>query len=55
MEVCAPYSALAHCSHGPEREAMFKAQREGGMKGFLEERDSKFWPEPFGPKSKPRK
>ena len=52
MEVCAPYSTLAHCSHGPERQAMFDAQKEKGMKGYLEERDSKFIPEPFGPKSK---
>lgn len=52
MEVCAPYSTLSHCSHGPERQAMFEAQKERGMKGFLEERDGKFLPEPFGPKSR---
>jgi enoyl-CoA hydratase len=52
MEVCAPYSTLAHCSHGLERQKMFDAQKERGMKGFLEERDGKFLPEPFGPKSK---
>jgi hypothetical protein len=34
---------------------MFDAQEERGMKGYLEERDSKFLPEPFGPKSKPRR
>jgi enoyl-CoA hydratase len=55
MEVCAPYSTLAHCSHGPERQAMFDAQKERGMKGYLDVRDSKFLPEPFGPKSKPPK
>lgn len=55
MEVCAPYSALGHCSHVPERQAMFEAQKERGMKGFLEERDNKFLPEPFGPKSRPKK
>jgi enoyl-CoA hydratase/carnithine racemase len=55
MEVCAPYSTLAHCSHGPERQAMFDAQKERGMKGFLEERDGKFLPEPFGPKSRIKK
>jgi enoyl-CoA hydratase len=54
MEVRAPYSTLAHCSHGPERQAMFDAQKERGMKGYLEERDGKFVPEPFGPKSKPK-
>lgn len=52
MEVCAPYSTLAHCSHGPERQAMYDAQKERGMKGYLEVRDGKFLPEPFGPKSK---
>ena len=55
MEVCAPYSTLAHCSHGPERQALFDAEKERGMKGYLELRDSKFQPEPFGPKSKPKK
>ncbi len=55
MEVCAPYSTLAHCSHGPERQAMFDAEKEKGMKGFLEERDGKFLPEPFGPKSRLKK
>ena len=52
MEVCAPYSALGHCSHGAERQAMFDAEKERGMKGYMEVRDGKFFPEPFGPKSK---
>jgi hypothetical protein len=34
---------------------MFDAQKEGGMKGYLEARDGKFLPEPFGPKSKKKK
>jgi len=34
---------------------MFDAQKERGMKGYLEERDGKFLPEPFGPKSKIKK
>ena len=55
MEVCAPYSTLAHCSHGPERQEMFDAQKERGVKGFLDVRDGKFLPEPFGPKSKSKK
>ena len=55
MEVCAPYSSLAHCSHGPERQKMLDAQKERGMRGYLEERDNKFLPEPFGPKSKLKK
>jgi enoyl-CoA hydratase len=54
MEVCAPYGTLGHCSHGPERQAMFDAQKERGMRGYLEVRDSKFIPEPFGPRSKPK-
>jgi enoyl-CoA hydratase len=45
-------SALAHTSHGPERDKLFAAQRAGGMRGFLAERDGPFLPEPFGPKSK---
>lgn len=45
-------SALAHTSHGPERDKLFDAQRENGMKGFLVERDGPFLPEPFGPKSR---
>jgi hypothetical protein len=34
---------------------MFDAQKEKGMKGFLEGRERKFLPEPFGPKSKVKK
>ncbi len=34
--------------------AWYDAQKERGMKGFLEVRDGKFLPEPFGPKSKLR-
>jgi enoyl-CoA hydratase len=45
---------MAHSSHGPEQERLFGAQRTGGMRGFLDERDTRFLPEPFGPKSKPR-
>ena len=44
-------SALAHSSHGPDRERLMEAQREGGMRGFLDARDRPFLPEPFGPKS----
>ncbi|MFN8638571.1 MAG: enoyl-CoA hydratase/isomerase family protein [Dehalococcoidia bacterium] len=44
-------SALVHTSHLPERDEMFEAQRLGGMRGFLQVRDDKFHPEPFGPKS----
>jgi enoyl-CoA hydratase/carnithine racemase len=45
-------STIAHGSHGPDRERLFAAQKEGGMRGFLDARDSRFLPEPFGPKSK---
>jgi hypothetical protein len=34
---------------------MFDAQKDRGMKGYLEVRDGKFLPEPFGPKSKIKK
>lgn len=34
---------------------MFDAQKEKERKGFLEERDGKFLPGPFGPKSKVKK
>jgi enoyl-CoA hydratase/carnithine racemase len=47
-------SSIAHGSHGPDREKLFAAQRDRGMRGFLDERDSRFLPEPFGPKSKPK-
>ena len=47
-------SAMAHTSHGPERDKLFAAQKKGGMRGFLDERDTRFLPEPFGPKSKPK-
>ena len=48
-------SSIAHSSHGPEREALTAAQQKGGFKGFLDARDSRFRPEPFGPKSTPKK
>ncbi|MEE9199110.1 MAG: enoyl-CoA hydratase/isomerase family protein, partial [Dehalococcoidia bacterium] len=44
-------SALAHCSHGTDRERLWEAQAQGGLKAFLEARDGPFWPEPYGPKS----
>jgi enoyl-CoA hydratase/carnithine racemase len=39
---------------GPDVEAMQQAQREGGLRKFLEVRDGPFQPEPFGPRSRPR-
>jgi enoyl-CoA hydratase len=47
-------SALAHSSHSEERERLFEAQRQGGLKAYLELRDGPFQPEPMGPRSKPR-
>jgi enoyl-CoA hydratase/carnithine racemase len=49
-----PLSALAHSSHGAERERLFQAQGQAGMRGFLDARDRPFQPEPFGPKSRPQ-
>jgi enoyl-CoA hydratase/carnithine racemase len=45
-------SALAHTSHLPMRDDLLAAMRQGGMRAFLDKRDSPFRPEPFGPKSK---
>ena len=45
-----PLSALAHSSHGPEREWLNQAQ--GGMIAFLDARDGQFIPEPFGPRAR---
>jgi enoyl-CoA hydratase/carnithine racemase len=47
-------SAIAHTSHGPERDRLHEAQAQGGMRAYLDARDSRFLPEPFGPKSKPK-
>jgi enoyl-CoA hydratase/carnithine racemase len=47
-------SSIAHSSHGPHRENLMEAQKRGGFKAFLDERDGPFIPEPFGPKSKPK-
>jgi enoyl-CoA hydratase len=44
-------SSMAHSSYGPERERLLEAQRQGGVKAFIEMRDGPFRPEPFGPKS----
>ena len=54
MNLNGALSAMAHASHGPERDKLFAAQKTGGMRGFLDERDAPFLPEPFGPKSKPK-
>jgi enoyl-CoA hydratase len=51
MALNGPLSALSHTSHGPHRERLLEAQRTGGMRAYLVERDGPFSPEPFGPKS----
>jgi enoyl-CoA hydratase/carnithine racemase len=55
MLMNAPLSALAHASFNAERAELLDVMKSGGMKAFLEARDGAFHPEPFGPKSKPRK
>jgi enoyl-CoA hydratase/carnithine racemase len=48
-------SALAHSSSRADyRKDMFDAMVSGGMRGFLQERDGPFQPEPFGPRSRRR-
>jgi len=51
FEVCVSQSSLGHCSHGPERQAMFDAQEQKGLKGFIELRDDPFKPEIMIPRS----
>ena len=43
--------ALAHASHNEYREQLLEAQRQGGLKAYLEMRDGPFQPEPMGPRS----
>jgi enoyl-CoA hydratase/carnithine racemase len=43
--------ALAHASHNEHREKLLQAQREHGLKAYLELRDGPFQPEPMGPRS----
>jgi enoyl-CoA hydratase/carnithine racemase len=45
-------SNLAHASHLPMRDDLFAASQQGGMRAFLDKRDSPFHPEPFGPKAR---
>ena len=55
MLMNAPLSALAHSSFNAERAELIDLMKSGGMKAFLDKRDGDFLPEPFGPKSKPKK
>ncbi len=49
-----PLSVLVHSSNTTDREKLFAALKEGGLRAFLEARDGPFQPEPFGPKSSRR-
>jgi len=48
-----PLSALAHASFNQDRVDLLDAMQKGGLKAFLDARDGKFQPEPFGPRAKP--
>ncbi|HLG71298.1 MAG TPA: enoyl-CoA hydratase/isomerase family protein [Chloroflexota bacterium] len=49
-----PLSALAHGSFNTQRAELMQLLATGGLRAFLEARDGPFYPEPFGPKSKPK-
>jgi enoyl-CoA hydratase len=49
-----PLSALAHASFNADRAELLAAMQQGGLRAFLDARDGKFSPEPFGPKSRPK-
>ncbi|MDA1096649.1 MAG: enoyl-CoA hydratase/isomerase family protein [Chloroflexi bacterium] len=51
----AELSAAAHTSVSEAgRRRFVEAQKLGGLRGYLQERDGPFQPEPFGPRSRPR-
>jgi enoyl-CoA hydratase/carnithine racemase len=52
LHLNAALNAIVHSSHGPDTERLAEAQRSGGFRAFLEQRDGPFRPEPFGPKSR---
>jgi enoyl-CoA hydratase len=48
-------SALVQSSQREDfKRHLVEAQKEGGMRAFLQRRDGPFQPEPFGPRSRPR-
>ena len=49
-----PLSALAHASFNSDRADLLAAMQQGGLRAFLDARDGKFIPEPFGPTSAPK-
>jgi enoyl-CoA hydratase len=50
-----PLSALTHGSFNAQRAELMQTMLDGGLKAFLEARDGGFHPEPFGPRSAPKK
>jgi hypothetical protein len=49
-------SAAAHNSQREDfKRQLEEARKQGGMRAFLQQRDDPFRPEPFGPRSQPRK
>ena len=54
LVVNAALSSLVHSSWIPERAVLEAAMENGGLQAFLKERDDRFRPEPFGPRSKPK-
>lgn len=44
-------SALAHSSHNDFRDELHEAQKEGGVRAYLQMRDGPFQPDPMGPRS----
>jgi enoyl-CoA hydratase/carnithine racemase len=48
-------SAQVHSSQREDfKRHLLEAQKQGGMRAFLQKRDDPFRPEPFGPRSQPR-
>jgi enoyl-CoA hydratase/carnithine racemase len=45
---------VMNVSDRSEVQHLEKARQEGGFRAFLEARDAPFYPEPFGPRSRPR-
>jgi len=49
-----PLSAIAHASFNADRAKLLDLMQTGGLKAFLDARDTPFEPEPGGPRSKKR-
>ena len=56
LSLGAEFSSIVHVSQREDFKGhLNEAQSPGGVRAFLQERDGPFHPEPFGPRSKPRK